>query len=97
MTVVFIPIWEFFLPESGHRDADLPTLGLAVRRMREQQNMSADELANAISMTRERIDALENGHIDPTYELLLALAKALGVQVSALVALTEEIEESNEP
>jgi transcriptional regulator with XRE-family HTH domain len=96
-TVVFIAIWELFLPESGHRDADLPVLGRAIRQMREQRGMSADELAGATSIGRERVDALETGRLDPTYELLLALAEGLGIQPSALVILAEQLKRTNEP
>jgi transcriptional regulator with XRE-family HTH domain len=65
--------------------------------MREQQGMSADELAGATGMGHERLDALEAGHLDPTYELLLALAEALGIQPSALVTLAEQLKRTNEP
>lgn len=82
--------------ESGHGDADLLLLGRAVRHMREQRNMSADELANAIHIGRQRIEALEKGRLDPTYELLLAVAEGLGTQPSALVTLAEELKESDE-
>ena len=84
------------MPESGHRDADLLLLGRAVRRMREQRDMSAGELADAIDIRRQRIDALETGRLDPTYELLLAVAEGLGTQPSALVTLAEQLRESNE-
>jgi transcriptional regulator with XRE-family HTH domain len=43
------------------------------------------------------VDALETGQLDPTYELLLALADGLGVEPSALVILAERLKESNEP
>lgn len=85
------------MPERGHKDTDLLVLGRAIRRMREQQNMSADELAGATGMNRQRIDALETGRLDPTYELLLALADGLGIQPSALVTIAEQLKESNEP
>lgn len=65
--------------------------------MREQQDMSADELAGATGMYRRRIDALEAGRLDPTYEMLLALAEGLGIQPSELVTLAEQLKESNEP
>jgi len=96
-TVVFSAIWELFLPESGHTDADLLVLGRAVRLMRERRGISADELAAAAGMHRPRVDALETGQLDPTYELLLALADGLGVEPSALVILAEQLKESNEP
>jgi transcriptional regulator with XRE-family HTH domain len=79
------------LPESGHRDADLSALGRAVRARREQLGMSADELAGAAGISRQRIHALETGQLDPTYELLLALAEGLGIEPSALVSLAEQL------
>lgn len=85
------------MPESGHRDADLLVLGRAVRRMREQRDMSPDALAGATGIGRERVDALETGRLDPTYELLLALAEGLGIQPSALVTLAEQLKRTNEP
>lgn len=96
-TVVFSAIWELFLPDGGHQDADLAILGRAVRQMREQRGMSADELAGATGLTRQRIDVVETGHLDPTYELLLALAEGLRIQPSALVALAEQLKESSDP
>lgn len=85
------------MPESGHSDADLPVLGRAIRLMRERRDMSADELASATGMSRQRIEALETGHLDPTYELLLALAKGLGIQASALITLAEQLKQSQKP
>lgn len=85
------------MPGSGHGDADLLVLGRAVRRMREQRGMSIGELAEAINIRRQRIDALETGRLDPTYELLLAIAEGLGTQTSTLVALAERLREANGP
>jgi transcriptional regulator with XRE-family HTH domain len=79
------------LPERGHRHADLLLLGRAVRRMREQRSMSADDLAGAIDVGRQRIDALETGRLDPTYALLLAVAEGLGTEPSTLVTLAEQL------
>jgi transcriptional regulator with XRE-family HTH domain len=59
--------------------------------------MSAHELAVATGITRQRIHALEIGHFDPTYELLVALAEGLGIPVSTLVTLAEQLKKSNEP
>jgi transcriptional regulator with XRE-family HTH domain len=91
------PIWGLFLSESGHRDADLTLLGRAVRRMREQRGMSVEELAGATGTHRKRVEALETGRLNPSYELLLALAEGLGVQPSALVTLAEQLKEANGP
>ncbi len=85
------------MPESKHIDADLLVLGRAIRQTREQRSMSADKLADATGMERAQVDELEAGHLDPTYELLLALADGLGTQPSSLVTLAEQIKRTSEP
>jgi DNA-binding XRE family transcriptional regulator len=68
------------LPDSGHQCADLVLLGRAVRQMREQRYMSPDELADTTGTSRQRIDAIETGRLDPSYALLLALTEGLRTQ-----------------
>jgi transcriptional regulator with XRE-family HTH domain len=46
-------------------------------------------VADATGLTQQRISTLEAGKLDPTYKLLLALAKELGVQPAALVTCAE--------
>jgi transcriptional regulator with XRE-family HTH domain len=53
--------------------------------------MSAPELAAAGGISSQRLRALETGHLDPAYELVFALADALGVRPSALITRAEEI------
>jgi transcriptional regulator with XRE-family HTH domain len=65
--------------------------------MREQRGMSAEQLAGIVGISRQRIDALETGQLDPTYELLLELAAGLGIQLSALVAVAERLQEASGP
>jgi transcriptional regulator with XRE-family HTH domain len=96
-TLVFIPNCELFLPDSGPQLTDLTLLGRTVRRLREQRGLSAEELADATGMTRQRIDLLETGHLDPTYELLLTLSEGLRTQPSTLVALAEQLKEAGKP
>lgn len=81
------------MPEEGHRDADLLLLGQAIRRMRNERGMSAQELAGAARVSERQLELLESGRLDPTYERLLVLAEALGVQPSALVGLAERLRE----
>jgi HTH-type transcriptional regulator, competence development regulator len=100
-TIVFSAVCELFVPDSGHTaengEAHLLALGRALRQLREQRRMSPAELAGAAGVERGRIDALEAGRLDPGYELLLALAGALGVEPSALVLLAERLSRSAEP
>jgi transcriptional regulator with XRE-family HTH domain len=66
-------------------------LGLAVRERREQRRLSQASLASALGVARQRISALERGQLNPRYELLVALADALGVQVGELVSRAEAL------
>jgi transcriptional regulator with XRE-family HTH domain len=90
-TIVFSPIWELFLPHSTPRYPDLPTLGRAIQQIREQSGISAEELAAATGIARKRIDSLERGRLNPTYETLFTLADGLGVQLSELLRLAERL------
>ncbi len=85
------------MPERGHKDTDLLAIGRAIRRLREQRDMTADELASAADIDRRRLDALETGRLDPTYEMLVELAEGLDIQPSELVILAEKLKEPNDP
>jgi transcriptional regulator with XRE-family HTH domain len=85
------------LTQSNYKEPNLLILGRAVKLMRKQRGMSADELADASGVLRERIGALEAGQLDPTYELLLEIADGLGTQPSALVILAERLDASPNP
>ncbi len=85
-----------FLARGWNNYADLLILGRAIRRMREQQGMETDELAVATGISRDRIEALGSGHLDPTYELKGVLAAGLGTQPSRLVTLAKELKETGE-
>ena len=62
----------------------LRALGRAVRRLRERQNMGERELARTVGLTPRRLAAIEAGRHDPSYDVLLALARGLRVQASEL-------------
>jgi transcriptional regulator with XRE-family HTH domain len=64
---------------------DLAKLGRALREVREQQGLSEHDLAAATGITPEDMRALEAGKLDPDYELLIVLARRLGVTPALLV------------
>jgi putative transcriptional regulator len=66
-------------------------LGLAVRERRQQRQLSQASLASAVGVARQRVGALERGQLNPRYELLLALADVLEVQVGELVTRAERL------
>jgi DNA-binding XRE family transcriptional regulator len=67
-------------------------LGRAVREQREQRDMTTGELAGKAGVGRRRIERLEAGKLDPDFELLFAVACALGVRLSVLELRARELE-----
>jgi transcriptional regulator with XRE-family HTH domain len=70
---------------------DLLILGNAIRAAREQHNLSARDLAISAGVAETRIAALEDGRLDPDFELLLALAEGIGIRPSAFFLQAEEL------
>jgi hypothetical protein len=68
-------------------------LGRAIRAEREQRHVSADELAHKAGLDARLFSAVE---ADPPYLLLMAVADALGVPSSTLVARVEALEADQE-
>jgi len=67
-------------------------LGEAVGALRAERTLTAAALAAAAGVEPERIEALEAGELDPDYELLLALARGLGMRAATLLGHVEELE-----
>ncbi len=59
--------------------------------MREQHGLSAHDLAAASGVAPARVAALEDGQLDPDFELLLALAESMGIRPTALSVRAEEL------
>jgi transcriptional regulator with XRE-family HTH domain len=76
---------------SQREQQDLLVLGRAIRELREEHDATPADLAAATGVALTQIRALEAGRVDPTYELLLALAEALGVRPSAFVIRAEAL------
>lgn len=70
---------------------DLRILGQAIRALREQRSLSARELAAAAGVAETRLAALEDGQLDPDFELLLVLAERMGLRPSAFFLRAEEL------
>ncbi len=59
--------------------------------MREQHGLSADDLAAASGVAPARVAALEEGQLDPDFELLRALATSMGITQTAFYVRAEEL------
>jgi transcriptional regulator with XRE-family HTH domain len=68
-----------------NNDPELLRLGETIRRLREQQRLSVADLATRTGVETQRIRELETGWFDPTYDVLIALARGLDIRLSALV------------
>ena len=60
--------------------------GVMIRRLREEKNMTQQQLAQKLSVTAKAVSKWENGHGYPDISLAEPLADALGVSVIELFA-----------
>ena len=60
-------------------------MGRRLKRLRVAREMSQAALAKRARLTREYVNKLEAGKQDPSLTTMTALAKALGVPVTALL------------
>jgi DNA-binding XRE family transcriptional regulator len=78
-------------PDDDERQA-LVNLGRAIRELREQQGLSAEDLAIAAGVPPARIAWIEAGGYDPDLELLLTLADRMHVRPSAIFRRATELD-----
>ena len=71
-------------------------LGERIRRIREDQGLSQEDLANRMDTSQSAVSQLEKGDRNPSYRTLRKLAEALGVPVSYLLGDSEGLELSPE-
>ena len=65
-------------------------LGLRVRQLRRQQDLSVADLSAAAGLSTGMLSKIENGQISPSLTSVHSLAQALNVPISALFALAED-------
>jgi len=64
-------------------------LGRAVRDLRRRRHMTLEALASAAGMHTTYLSRIERAHSSPTWEKLVALARALDVPPSAIATAAE--------
>lgn len=57
---------------------------LAVKAARAQKDMTQKDLANAVGVSRQTINAIEQGEYNPTIKLCRAICRALGKTLDEL-------------
>ena len=85
------------LPNASRRrrpvgaDEDLARIGLAIRAARERLRMTQEELALRADLHRTYIGGVERGERNLSTLNLLAIARALRVQVSELFIVQDQV------
>ena len=74
----------------------IEALGLAIREARQQLNVSQETLAATAKLHRNVIGLIERNSTTPSMSSLFALADALKLPASQLVARAEEIAEQSD-
>ena len=65
-------------------DSRQKTLGLSVKRIREQRNLSQEKLAEAADIHTSYIGQIERGLRHPSLKVLFRIADALNIKISEL-------------
>jgi len=60
-----------------------------LRELRKQQKLTQDELAKALDVSRQTINAIENNKYNPTLELAMRMARFMKIPVEQLFLLDE--------
>ncbi len=88
---------SFSLSRTRRETEELALLGQTIRELREQRRLGLGELAAAVGVAERRVQALEDGRLDPDYVLLVRVAKALDVRAGSLVRRAEELANARRP
>lgn len=75
----------------ARRDEPQPALGRALRQLRTERGLSQEELGHAADIHPTWISHLESGRENPAWGTVARLCVALGIRVSELAALEEEL------
>lgn len=75
-----------------HSGRPQPTLGKAIRQLREKSDLTQEALAAKANLTGRSLSAIETGKANPTWATVGDIAAALGVPVSRLAKAAERLE-----
>jgi transcriptional regulator with XRE-family HTH domain len=65
--------------------SELRRFAVKIRKIRQQQGLSQQTVADRASISREYLARLENGEHDPTLSVVRRLARALKVPIAKLL------------
>ncbi len=65
-------------------------LGENIKRLREERDLSQEQLANLVNVSQSKISHCETGARGISFMLAVEIARALGISVNELVPLAEQ-------
>jgi len=68
----------------------LVALGRAIRQVREDRQISQDQLATKAELDRSYVSSIENGKRNVSIQSLNKIANSLGVSLTELIQLAED-------
>lgn len=71
------------------------SLSSALKKVREAKGLSQKELANLIGMAQAQYSRIESGKTDPSFSVVVKIAKALGLTISELFQADEIFSDTN--
>lgn len=81
--------WSILSPAATNRrvekNANLAALGETVRRLREERDLTQEELAARAGLSANYVGEIESGKRNPSALVLFALARGLGVEPARLL------------
>jgi transcriptional regulator with XRE-family HTH domain len=69
-------------------------LGEAIEELRDEADLTHEELADRLEMSFQRISELERGIANPTFATLVRITKGLDMELSELASRIEKIRDS---
>lgn len=76
-------------------EKELVLLGKKIAKLRNQRNMTQETLAEMVERSPNHISKLELATSNPSFELLVKIAKALNVEMHELFMFDEIMEQKN--
>ncbi len=70
-------------------DNPQPSLGAAIRRVRDERDLKQLAVAEDAGITVAHLSKIETGKVNPTWSTVAAVARALGVTVAELAERAE--------
>jgi len=82
-TPYFFSLWLTF--EFVKNPNSIIRFGLRLRKLREEKNMSQQDLADESELDKKTIQRIETGKLNPTLDTIICLSNGLGIKLAELI------------